>query len=94
MEHLSRIFEPFFTTKPPGGGSGIGLTTAYAFVKSSDGHIEVSSEVGRGTTFRLHFPKADEAVHTEPRRATQGQPLRANGSHRRVGRFDPGSSTG
>jgi two-component system cell cycle sensor histidine kinase/response regulator CckA len=64
---LPRIFDPFYTTKPPGGGSGVGLTTAYAFMKSSRGHIDVASEVGKGTTFHLYFPKADilpaEAKH-------------------------------
>jgi signal transduction histidine kinase len=92
-ESLARIFDPFFTTKPPGGGTGIGLTTAYAFVKSSGGHIDVASEVGRGTTFRLYFPKADDATLVEPRRAVP--PLvGGNGGYARARRFDPGSSTG
>jgi len=66
-EHLPRIFDPFFTTKPAGTGSGIGLTTTYAFVKRSGGHIEVTSSVGLGTTFRLHFPAAlDLPVASEP----------------------------
>ncbi len=55
-EHLPQIFDPFFTTKPVGSGTGIGLTTVADFVRNSGGHIDVTSEVGKGTCFVMLFP--------------------------------------
>ncbi len=71
-EVIDKIFEPFFSTKPEGEGTGLGLSTAYSIVKGHDGFIDVRSEEGAGTTFRIFWPVSqaeeetvDESASTE-----------------------------
>ena len=54
--HLDKIFDPFFTTRTDGGGSGLGLSVSYMIVQKHNGRIEVESEVGKGTKFKVILP--------------------------------------
>ncbi|MCB2428229.1 PAS domain S-box protein [Methylophaga sp. TMB456] len=59
QELLDKVFEPFFTTKSTGKGNGLGLSMVFGFIKQSGGHIQVQSEIGRGTRFQLFIPHTD-----------------------------------
>jgi PAS domain S-box-containing protein len=70
-EVRERVFEPFFTTKEVGKGSGLGLSQVYGFVRQSDGEVRLESTPGRGSTFSLWLPLADEAELSEVRAPTE-----------------------